>query len=784
MDAHGRTGLMMAIDFEDHQVIEALLCANRRLVKIPFRSPNGFDVFTYPIHFSAQIAARRDVPETLTIPKLLNSRIDDPNSGLSFRDNMGKTPLHLAVTGPSSVVAFWILEEDIGLMQIEDVLGRTPLHYCASAANFDLLLKQGASVNHVDKSGMAALHRVCYLGATDLVACLLEWNPRMDLRDKTYGTPLHCGVISGSIDVVMALVEKGAPLNAADANGNTAVHVAAKIGRHNILRLLIQQGADISLQNTNGRDPEAIALDAADNVGILSILNHRRRESPESPLILDIVDEDTKASSLDNQVTSNDSPDFLWDEDSKGAAEQNELMSIRQSANDDLYTYEEQQEGYYQRKNKSKTLDHITSTVLRHSPSLRQSRRAVTALVKLLSVFFDDMIWQPSIASRMIELIARAAHEFACIVLFHFEEACRIQQRIKAWVDFLTKHDGILLENKKQLDWFWTHMEGNDPVSVPDQADQKLKYWPNKKRFGGGVFQKQIPLQSLLRYTEETFTLKPAYRSVRNVQDRKKFDLRNMVESWEEEIENVESSRDVERRREVKKQREVERKEAEKNDQLVRALEKQEAERIRRAKRKLEISERKKGKLRQEELGQDERKEQRQPQKPKLEDLRRQKAHEMSYSDHVNLAINLIATLVTDRKPQTVFPGRLKSDIENMARWEFEALKMCVPKYGSLNCLGTLFDFFPQLSGRSWREGSSRNDLKWKDEKAFLFFREEHEDERAARIEFFAKVHSSCTRRMENEQSDVDDVDTESDKASKPWLEKAKEKLKVFKSVC
>ncbi|KAF4893694.1 Serine/threonine-protein phosphatase 6 regulatory ankyrin repeat subunit B [Colletotrichum fructicola] len=772
----------MAIDFEDHQVIEALLCANRGLVKIPFRSPNGFDVFTYPIHFSAQIAARRDVPETLTIPKLLNSRIDDLNFGLSSRDNMGKTPLHLAVTGPSSVVASWILEEDIGLIRIEDVLGRTPLHYCASAANFDLLLKQGASVNHVDKRGMAALHGVCYLGASDLVACLLKWKPRLDLRDKTYGTPLHCGVISGSIDVVMALVEKGAPLNAADANGNTAVHVAAKLGRHNILRLLIQQGADISLQNTNGRDPEAIALDAAGNVGILSILKHQRRDSPESQSILNIVDEGTKASSLDNQVTGNDSPDFLWDEDSMGAAEQNELMGLSQSANDDLYTYEEQQEVYYQRKNKSKTLDHIASTVLRHFPSLRQSRRAITALVKLLSVFLDDMIWQSNVASRMIELIARAAHEFACIVLFHFEEARRVPQRIKAWVDFLTKHDGILLENKKQLDWFWSHMEGNDPVSVPDQVDHKVGYWPNKNRFVGGVFRKQIPLQSLLCYMKEAFPFEPAYRSVRNVQDRKKFDLRNMVEGWEEETENVESSRDVERRLEVEKQREVKRKEAEKNDKLVRALEKQEAERMRGTARKLEVSEKKKGKLRREKPRQDERKEQPQPEKPKLDDVWRQKV--MSYSDHVNLAINLIATLVMDRKPQTAFPGRQKSDIENMARWEVDALKMHVPNYEVPNCSGTLFDFFPQLSGRSWREESSRDYRKWKDEKALVFFREEYEDERVARVEFFAKVHKSCIRRMENEQSDVDDVDIDNDKASKAWLKKAKGKLKVFKAVC
>lgn len=305
MDASGRTGLMMAIDFQDYHVIAALLRSDKGLAKMPFRSPTSPHIFTYPIHFSAQIAARRDVPETLTIPKLLRSYADGVSGRAFSRDHVGKTPLHLAVTGHSCVVAGWILEENVELMQVEDVLGRTPLYYCASSANINLLLDKGADLNHVDKKGATALHRFCYAGASDLVTCLLRRKPRLDVRDDIFGTPLHCGVISGTIDVVMALVEAGAPLNATDINGNTAVHVAAKLNRHNILRVLIQHGADISLRNIYGRDQKAISLCAAKGFSILNILHHEGRDAHESQWILKNVNEDEKTSGLGKTPTGN-----------------------------------------------------------------------------------------------------------------------------------------------------------------------------------------------------------------------------------------------------------------------------------------------------------------------------------------------------------------------------------------------------------------------------------------------------------------------------------------------
>ncbi|KAK2745081.1 hypothetical protein CKAH01_18298 [Colletotrichum kahawae] len=483
MDTSGRTGLMMAIDFQDHHVITTLLRVDPGLAKIPFHSPENPDIFTYPIHFSAQIAARRNDPETLTIPKLLVSYTDGPGSGLSSRDNMGRTPLHLAVTGPSSVFANWILEEDVGLMQIEDLSGRTPLYYCASSTNIVLLLEKGADMNHVDKRGMTALHRACYLGAFDLVACLLTWKPRLDLRDNICGTPLHCGVISGSIDVVIALVEKGAPLNAADVNGNTAVHVAAKLNRHSILRVLIQQGADISLQNINGRDPMAIALYTTRDFGILSILQLGRRDDYDTQSVPETSDDHGNTSRLENQPTDARHPDFLWDEDSMFVVEPDESAGLRQSADDNLYTHGEQQETYKQRKEKLEKLDQISSAFTHIFPSLYSDRKAAMAVVKRLSVFFDDIIWQSGIASRIIEIIASAAHDLANIVLFYTEKARCIQQRVKAWAKFLVTYDGIILGDFKQLESFWSHMEDNDPVQTSHQTSKTPDVYGRKILF-------------------------------------------------------------------------------------------------------------------------------------------------------------------------------------------------------------------------------------------------------------------------------------------------------------
>ncbi|KAF4830541.1 putative serine/threonine-protein kinase gdt4 [Colletotrichum tropicale] len=426
MDTSGRTGLMMAIDFQDYHVAAALLHSNKALAKIPFRSPKSPGVFTYPVHFSAQIAARRDVPETLTIPKLLGSYLDDVRSMALSRDHTGKTPLHLAVTGPSTAVTGWILEENIELLQIEDQLGRTPLHYCASSANLNLLLNKGA-----------------------------------------------------------------------------------------------------------GLCKKAMALLAGRKAGILSVLQDESKDAHEIQSIPKTDYDDIMASGFEIQPSGNLSAEFLWDEDSVSVVELDVPTGLRQRAYDNLSIYEKQQETYAQRKEKLEKLDQIISTVTWHLPRLYRNRRATTAVVTLLSVFFDDIIWQPGIADRMIEVIARAAHDLAYIMHFYVE---MVQNRAEAWAGFLATYNGILLKETKQLDSFWKYMEDNDPVDMSEQEYKQPEDRSNHGGFEDGIFMKRIFMESLLCYMEKAFPFKiegAAAPLNRNIEDVNEVDIRNVLAEWE-----------------------------------------------------------------------------------------------------------------------------------------------------------------------------------------------------------------------------------------------------------
>lgn len=275
----GMTAFTQAIDFQDYDVVAALLRAEPKLASRQLVSVEDPKVFNLPVHLAAQLAARRDVPEALFILKLINDHTNDFNPETKpSRDHLGMTPLHLAVTGPSNRAAKWILEQRIGLLQVEDNLGRTALHCCASQANLELLLIKGSTVMHTDKYGMNTLHRACLRGELELVRGLLKHNQPLDLRNNKYGTPLHCAIINGSIDVVVELLEAGASVNVQDARGNTPVHVAVRMGRYTILRNLLKRGGNRSIQNFNGRNPENLAsiIGTTQSIAALSILQGGR----------------------------------------------------------------------------------------------------------------------------------------------------------------------------------------------------------------------------------------------------------------------------------------------------------------------------------------------------------------------------------------------------------------------------------------------------------------------------------------------------------------------------
>ncbi|KAI0382883.1 hypothetical protein F5Y04DRAFT_279132 [Hypomontagnella monticulosa] len=279
---NGMTALMQAIDFQDTETVSALLNVEKGIARVPFRDPTNPDNFNYAIHFAAQLGARRNVPEAVQIIKIIEGSSDNASLHKNFRDSVGRSPLHLAVTGPSKRSADWILLRRPDLLDMEDNYGKTPLHYCYSATNADFLLSKGAEVNYTDKFGLTSLHWACFRGDFDIVRCLLEKKPLLDLKNNSYGTPLHCAIIRGSLDVTMALLEASAPINEVDRFGDAPLHVASSLCRHNIIRLLVQYGADVHQEDSQGRTAASIAQSLGTIAGMVAYDILRGDDAPHN----------------------------------------------------------------------------------------------------------------------------------------------------------------------------------------------------------------------------------------------------------------------------------------------------------------------------------------------------------------------------------------------------------------------------------------------------------------------------------------------------------------------
>ncbi|KAL6912661.1 hypothetical protein FSST1_010421 [Fusarium sambucinum] len=413
---NGMTGLMQAIDFQDLDVVSALLRADPSLAQLPFRLPINPGVFNTPIHFASQIASRHDTPQTVLIPQIMDSYANCFNvKRVPLYDSTQKTPLHMAVTGCSDRVAKWILDKAANLLHVEDILGRTPLHYCGSTANFELLLNRGSNVNHTDRHGMTCLHQVCFLGSVELVQCLLKWRPMLHLKNNLYGPPLHCGVISGSLKVVISLLDAGAIVDERDNRGNTALHVAARLGRYNILRVLMQYEASVSASNYNGRDAKVIAGDAG-NIGILSILD-RGWKSSANQTILGMKPYQNYQKPLFRSASGKPflGPDFLWDQDVL-----TNITSEDPSFEPDLRRATEADETpehtRTMRERREDVNELFKKLVDNYLAPLNITVSSAKSLKQILSVYVHGLVWRPVHATQLTNIWTRTAHDLIKIM--------------------------------------------------------------------------------------------------------------------------------------------------------------------------------------------------------------------------------------------------------------------------------------------------------------------------------------------------------------------------------
>uniref|UniRef100_A0A1B0CGM8 Putative ankyrin n=1 Tax=Lutzomyia longipalpis TaxID=7200 RepID=A0A1B0CGM8_LUTLO len=123
-----------------------------------------------------------------------------------------------------------------------------------------IFLTEFANLNHVNKSGLTALHLACQKSMTNLVRTLLDRgaDPNVQSSMAEMRTTLHFAVVENNLAIIEAFVEhqksgKEKPdFNLKDSNGDSPLSLALALAKKDLVPALIDGGADVN--DRNGQD--------------------------------------------------------------------------------------------------------------------------------------------------------------------------------------------------------------------------------------------------------------------------------------------------------------------------------------------------------------------------------------------------------------------------------------------------------------------------------------------------------------------------------------------------
>jgi uncharacterized protein len=196
----------------------------------------------------------------------------DPN----VKNARGETPLTFAVANAELKTVKAVAEK--ADVNVQDNLGQSPLHLALSKQKedvFNYLLEKNANVNlggaKEKLKNQTALYLAVTRGREDLVQTLLERGADPNIADSDGGVPLAEACLGAKINqnIIQMLIDKGANVNHQENNGATPlIYIASNKPagaetRQAIAKMLIDKGADKKIKDKGGKT----ALDWANKNG-------------------------------------------------------------------------------------------------------------------------------------------------------------------------------------------------------------------------------------------------------------------------------------------------------------------------------------------------------------------------------------------------------------------------------------------------------------------------------------------------------------------------------------
>lgn len=189
------------------------------------------------------------------------------HSSLKAQDDLGRSPLHLAVIFGSLRTVEQLLAAQ-SPTDLTGSLGQTPLHYAAemsSLAILEAVILASAELHACDGWSRTPLHLAAEENRPVLVEALMKNGAELRC-DCDKDTPLHVAIAAGYDTVARVMLETErcrTYLTQWNDNGHTALHIAAGLGRltllENLLDVIPNPSATIDYQDVHGRTALHIA---------------------------------------------------------------------------------------------------------------------------------------------------------------------------------------------------------------------------------------------------------------------------------------------------------------------------------------------------------------------------------------------------------------------------------------------------------------------------------------------------------------------------------------------
>lgn len=149
-------------------------------------------------------------------------------------------------------------------LEVQDTGGAYPIHHAAYKDRLEtvnhLIVNKLNNVNSYARNGYAPLDRAAIRGNYRIIETLIKNGAIVDYIFKSGENALHMAVYSGNLQSVRLLLATGkVDINYQEKRGYTALHYAAWFGHADICEFLINHGADKSIQSNKSETAYILA---------------------------------------------------------------------------------------------------------------------------------------------------------------------------------------------------------------------------------------------------------------------------------------------------------------------------------------------------------------------------------------------------------------------------------------------------------------------------------------------------------------------------------------------